>query len=157
MARWRGYTPEEKEARREADKQLRESANELLADPQRVEQMTQAMQRLPWTVRYSENNLALLYSQALARGIALSDVNGHREWRLRGRRVRKGERGLRIVAPTKKRDQEGQEQGKITGFRMVSVFDISQTVVLDEDAAPEQNPPSAESNAESQDSRRAAS
>ncbi len=60
-------------------------------------------------------------------------VAGFRKWQQLGRNVRKGEKGLAIFAPCKYRTkietQDGEEQilQSIRGFRVVYVFDISQT------------------------------
>jgi len=57
-------------------------------------------------------------------------VAGFRAWLRLDRCVRKGERGLRILAPmsVKKRDEAGEETGeRRTLFREAAVFDVSQT------------------------------
>jgi antirestriction protein ArdC len=59
-------------------------------------------------------------------------VAGFRAWQKLGRNVRKGEKGIRILAPSTRKDDD--ENTVVTGFRVVSVFDISQT---DGDELPE--------------------
>lgn len=60
-------------------------------------------------------------------------VAGFRKWLELGRHVRKGEKGLAILAPCKYRTKIETEDGEertlqsIRGFRVVYVFDISQT------------------------------
>lgn len=60
-------------------------------------------------------------------------VAGFHTWRKLGRRVRRGEKSLRILAPciyTKRLeddDQESKEVRVLGGFKVVHVFDISQT------------------------------
>lgn len=59
-------------------------------------------------------------------------VAGYGAWQKMNRQVRKGEKGIRILAPIvrKKNDQEGEENTKekrVVGYRSASVFDISQT------------------------------
>ena len=71
-------------------------------------------------------------------------VAGYRAWQNMGRQVRKGESGIRILAPMIKKKRKGEtdsedepqqsesesEKGKsrsVYGFRAVSVFDVSQT------------------------------
>lgn len=59
-------------------------------------------------------------------------VAGYKTWQSMGRQVRKGERGLRILAPVVVRAKDGEtaddETGKrVVGFRSVAVFDIGQT------------------------------
>ena len=60
-------------------------------------------------------------------------------WKLLGRQVRKGERGIRIITP-RFRAQEDEETGEkcqvLTGFGSGSVFDISQTDGKDLPAPP---------------------
>jgi antirestriction protein ArdC len=96
---------------------------------------------------YSERNSLLLAMQAAERGLVVTDVDGYRAWQGRGRQVRKGETGLRILAPagngmTKAEQQAAEAEetrlqaaGEPAGeqpkrrqyFRLVSVFDVSQT------------------------------
>lgn len=151
MGRWRTYSEEEKQARRLTDKKLRENADALLDDPEQVAAMFRVFAALPEGSRvrsYSERNQALLFGQAEERGIALVDVDTFRGWRVRGRKVKKGARGLRIVAPKGHEQQSeqadrpdtapitapstepapnGKDDGESLRFRMVSVFDVSQT------------------------------
>lgn len=67
-------------------------------------------------------------------------IAGYQTWKKMGRQVKKGEKGIRILAPMiyKKKSEEGEEgefkseevtkDGKrVAGFRAVSVFDVSQT------------------------------
>ncbi len=66
-----------------------------------------------------------------------SHVAGFNSWKKHKRHVKKGETGIRILAPViyKKRDDEGKEletaeeakQRKLVAFKVVSVFDVSQT------------------------------
>ena len=63
-----------------------------------------------------------------------SRVAGYKTWQSTGRQVRKGERGIRILAPRPwKEHRDGCARGKCdcpdggVGFTSVSVFDVSQT------------------------------
>ncbi len=78
---------------------------------------------------YSFANTQLIWSQSMARGVTPTRVAGYRAWRKLNRQVRRGERGLAILAPlTRKVDsEEGDEQHRLFGFKAVHVFDISQT------------------------------
>jgi antirestriction protein ArdC len=81
--------------------------------------------------KYSFNNILLMAAQADARGMnPLTAVAGFRAWIDLGRSVRKGEKGLRILAPIVVKIKEG-EKGfpgtKVAGFRMTTVFDAQQT------------------------------
>ncbi len=83
---------------------------------------------------YSPRNAMLIAMQKPT----ATDVAGFGEWKERGRHVRKGEHGIRIMAPAgtytaKGKDEapadapEGTEGKQFVRFRAVSVFDISQT------------------------------
>lgn len=71
-------------------------------------------------------------------------VAGFHTWRKLGRRVRRGEKGLQILAPciyTKRLEKERQDEPTevrvLSGFKVVYVFDISQT---DGEELPEMRP-----------------
>ena len=79
---------------------------------------------------YSTNNQLLIYLQCPQ----ATRVCGYRAWQRLGRQVRKGERGIQILAPCRKVkavENEGADETErvqvLTGFRVVHVFDISQT------------------------------
>lgn len=78
---------------------------------------------------YSFGNCMLMAFEAELRGIALSRVAGFNRWKKLGRSVKKGEKGIGILAPcTFKREQEdGTTRMVLGGFRVVYVFDVSQT------------------------------
>jgi antirestriction protein ArdC len=78
--------------------------------------------------RYSLHNVLLIASQRPN----ASYVAGFRTWRELGRFIKKGEKGIMILAPMVRRrtdDQEDREETghPIVGFRAAYVFDISQT------------------------------
>lgn len=78
--------------------------------------------------RYSLNNVLLI---ALQKPNA-SHVAGFRTWNELGRFVKKGEKGIMILAPIVRRKVEDEETAAevsraIAGFRAAYVFDISQT------------------------------
>jgi hypothetical protein len=80
---------------------------------------------------YSFNNQLLIYLQCPD----ATRVCGYRAWQRLGRQVRKGSRGIKILAPCRKRVSPTEDEDKneverieiLTGFRVVHVFDISQT------------------------------
>ena len=78
---------------------------------------------------YSFNNQLLIFLQRPD----ATRVAGFRKWQELNRFVRKGEKGIQIFAPckykTKIKDDNGDEQTlqQLRGFRVVHVFDISQT------------------------------
>ena len=82
---------------------------------------------------YSFGNVMLIYMQYPE----ATFVAGFQKWKTMKRHVKKGERGIRILAPLirkKQKEESGvesdddtQAEKVITGFRAVSVFDVSQT------------------------------
>jgi antirestriction protein ArdC len=81
---------------------------------------------------YSFNNVLLIACQMPE----ATEVAGYQTWRKLGRQVRKGEKGIAIVAPVvyKKRDEVNVErvaddgaEDALRGFKVVHVFDVSQT------------------------------
>ena len=78
---------------------------------------------------YSFANTQLIWSQSMARGVTPTRVAGYQAWRKLNRQVRRGERGLAILAPlTRKVDtDEGEDERRLFGFKAVHVFDVSQT------------------------------
>jgi len=86
---------------------------------------------------YSFANTRLIWAQSAARGFTPNRVAGYRAWQELGRHVRKGERGLQILAPVIRKvtpDNGEEEERRVVGFRVVHVFDIAQT---DGDPLPE--------------------
>jgi antirestriction protein ArdC len=103
---------------------------------------------------YSFRNALLLAEQGRARGIAARYVKGFKAWIEVGRCVRKGERALGIFAPITRKlvgeeaaeanvpdgtprpcpacpePRRGELGRRVVGYRVASVFDISQTEVL---------------------------
>lgn len=105
------------------------------------QQMLRTAAALP---TYSPTNLLLITSQCRH----ASAVAGFQAWKQLGRSVRKGEKGIAILAPILRRSTAGKEATaedderpttapestgavaearRLTGFRVVHVFDISQT------------------------------
>ncbi len=79
---------------------------------------------------YSFANTRLIWAQSLARGFTPSRVAGYRAWQDLGRQVRKGERGLQILAPVIRKiipENGTEEERRVVGFRVVHVFDLTQT------------------------------
>lgn len=83
---------------------------------------------------YSTLNLLLLFSQACSRGFSPTLVAGYRGWQRLGRQVKKGEKALYIFAPNLRKVTAGQDvsagddiERTVVGYRLVGVFDLSQT------------------------------
>ena len=79
---------------------------------------------------YSVNNQLLIFAQRPD----ATRVAGYRAWQRLGRQVRKGEKGIAILAPCVYRarveqedDRDVREQRSLRGFRVVHLFDIAQT------------------------------
>lgn len=82
--------------------------------------------------QYTARNNIMIYLQAPA----AVEVFAYRAWQEKGRQVKRGEAGIRIWAPAGKADDQTATDGTVLKegrqfFRLVSVFDVSQT----EDAA----------------------
>jgi N-terminal domain of anti-restriction factor ArdC len=79
--------------------------------------------------RYSFNNHLMIFLQRPDATV----VAGFNRWKLLGRFVKKGQKGIVIFAPCKHKTKVETEDGdektlqQIRGFRVVHVFDISQT------------------------------
>lgn len=73
---------------------------------------------------YSYSNALLIYLQKPD----ASCVAGYKTWQKKfNRRVRAGEKGIRIIAPMRFKRKEDEEEQEFLRFRPASVFDISQT------------------------------
>ncbi len=130
----RRLTDDERARRRAQDRErLEQAARELLSsDGWRRWIEVRARNGL---ARYSLGNQLLIALQAPdARFVA-----GFHAWKDLGRRVSKGERGIRILAPmpirgrdTRKDTSSGREDGENvrTLFKSVAVFDVAQTEAL---------------------------
>ena len=102
--------------------------NEALAagKSDRLQQYLDVMARFP---RYSFNNCLLIALQFPTASL----IQGFHAWRKMGRCVKKGEKGIGIIAPMvgKKKDEDrtsdGDGEKTIFGFKVVHVFDVSQT------------------------------
>lgn len=76
--------------------------------------------------RYSARNCLLI----LAQRPGASRVAGYNRWREMGHQVRRGEEAIRILAPVSRTVEDegtGEKVRALIGFRVVSVFDVSQT------------------------------
>ncbi|WP_306358745.1 MULTISPECIES: hypothetical protein [unclassified Nocardia] len=123
------YTEEEKAAFAAADAARNAAADDGLKDPQTVEQVVTHAQRTgsPRFLGYSLRNQMLVFQQAAARGITLTDIDTKDEWRKRGRKP--NQLGLKICVPSVGRNDAGEEE--LRGWIMSSVFDISMTDPID--------------------------
>ena len=105
-----------------------ESLNQLAAllEQGHSEQLTRLLQTMARFHRYSLHNVCLI----LAQRPAATRVAGFHAWRTVGRFVRKGEKGIAILAPILSRRSQETDEDKsrlVVGFRPAYVFDVEQT------------------------------
>jgi len=74
---------------------------------------------------YSLNNTAMIYLQKPRAQF----LKGYKAWQKIGRQVKKGEKAIQIFAPMSRKmeTKAGKEVYRLSGFRLISVFDLSQT------------------------------
>jgi hypothetical protein len=127
----KGPTPEQKRAEMEA---LHEKLAQGVEALRTSEQWAAYLAFCASFHRYSPSNLLLILMQCPE----AEHVAGYRAWQAKGRQVRKGERGIRIlgtgtVKVTAEEDEEAGEvvEGRRRVFFPVSVFDIAQTDVME--------------------------
>ena len=90
-------------------------------ESRQLKEVLAVMARFP---RYSFNNCLLIFQQRPD----ARKVQGFHAWKKIGRTVKKGEKGIGISAPLSCRTDESDSDDKmVRGFRVVHVFDISQT------------------------------
>jgi hypothetical protein len=89
------------------------------------ERLTALLKTMARFHRYSVNNICLIVSQRPT----ATRVAGFHTWRTLGRFVRKGEKGIAILAPivARRRENEDDESRSVVGFRAAYVFDVEQT------------------------------
>jgi antirestriction protein ArdC len=133
-ARKNAATPEERQAKVTAALDTLKDGVATLVDSEGWKRFLSAQARFH---QYSANNVILILMQRPD----ATRVAGYRTWLALGRQVRKGEKGLTILAPSRRTiedEKTGEKKSVLTGFRTVAVFDIGQT---DGEALPE-NPAS---------------
>ncbi len=116
------------EARSAADRALEALAEQLDAgNSQQLDAFLKALGRFH---KYSFNNIMLILSQKPE----ATRVAGFHTWRSFGRTVKKGEKGILILAPMRIRVKDraaeptpGEDTPTVLRFRAAHVFDISQT------------------------------
>ncbi len=119
----------------ERDKHLAETYGKLtraVEDLVRSEDWVQMLAVAARFHNYSPGNVLLILSQRAD----ATRICGYRAWQALGRQVKKGENGLAILAPCVTRgrppeETDGEQHEEVArvlrGFRVVHVFDISQT------------------------------
>lgn len=107
-------------------KQLEDGVKQIFQDGE-YEKFLKMVSALP---RHSINNNLLIYMQ----NPEATYVAGFKKWQELGRHVKKGEKGIKILAPMtykkeveSKSHEEQKEEVIIVGFKPVYVFDVAQT------------------------------
>ena len=93
-----------------------------LLDEGHSEQLTALLKTMARFHKYSWHNVALIASQRPT----ATRVAGFQTWRSLGRYVRKGEKGIAILAPIVRRreaESESDNARTVFGFRVAHVFD----------------------------------
>ena len=111
------------------DRKVREAVEMLDAGVEEILDGEAFKRYLAFTARFhrysSNNSLLILVQRPNATRVA-----GYRKWQGLGRQVRRGEEGLRILAPifrTIEDEDSGEKTRVLCSFKVVKVFDISQT------------------------------
>jgi hypothetical protein len=111
------------------DRRVREATELLDAGVERILDGEQFKRYLDFAARfhrYSANNSLLI----LVQRPKATRVARYKRWRELGRQVRRGEEGLKILAPifrTVEDEESGEKARVLCSFKVVKVFDVSQT------------------------------
>lgn len=112
------------DAKKLSDNALSDLASQLAAG--KSEELLKFLDTMSTFHNYSFGNCMLIARQKPNATL----VAGFRAWLKLGRHVKKGEKGICILAPMigKKKAEDGNEEARaVFGFRAVHVFDVSQT------------------------------
>jgi antirestriction protein ArdC len=121
------YTAMERGGRR--DRRVREAVELLDAGVERILDSEEFKRYLAFAARfhrYSANNSLLI----LVQRPNATKIAGYKRWQELGRQVRRGEEGIRILAPifrTIEDEESGEKTRILCSFKVVKVFDVSQT------------------------------
>lgn len=111
------------DAKKLSENAIQELANQLSEG--KSAELTRFLDTMSTFHNYSFGNCMLIARQRPAATL----VAGYRAWRMHGRFVKKGEKGIVILAPmvSKSEADDGSETRRVFGFRATYVFDVSQT------------------------------
>src|SRR5262249_52037855 len=97
-----------------------------LLDEGHSDQLTALLKSMARFHKYSWHNVCLISTQRPS----ATRVAGFQTWRTMGRFVRKGEKGIAIIAPLvgrREAESDGDNARTVVGFRAAYVFDVAQT------------------------------
>lgn len=132
------FTPAQREAAKIARQAKIDQMNAMMAEAESAgHEGTEEFEEFAGHfAKYSLRNQMLIFMQnPNATGVA-----GYRAWQAEGRQVRKGEKGIMIFGPAKKKVIEEERNGKMEKRTIsfpppvVTVFDISQTEKIEEES-----------------------
>lgn len=109
----------------QAEKLSKDALDQLATELEsgRSERLTEYLATMARFPQYSLGNVILIATQRPDATL----VAGFHAWRKLGRFVRKGEKGIGIVAPLVARKEQGTEEISVRGFRVVHVFAFEST------------------------------
>lgn len=112
----------------ELQKKIQSHLEELAQATDVARKSKEMLRYLDFVSKFHQYSPANIWLILLAKPDA-SQVAGFHKWKSMGRFVRTGEQGLPILAPIliKQEDEDGLEKQMLIGFKVVYVFDVTQT------------------------------
>ena len=107
---------------------IQEHLEELVQASDKAKKSEEMLRYLEFCSKFHSYSLGNIWLIMLAKPEA-TFVAGFQKWKNMGRWVRKGERGIPILAPVivKEENEDGIDSQQLVGFKVVYVFDVSQT------------------------------
>ena len=110
------------------NKQIEQHLQELAEATDKAKTSQEMIRYLDFCAKFHHYSAGNIWLIMMANPQA-SYVAGYQKWKSMGRWVRKGERGIPILAPVlvKGEEEDAGEDQHLVGFRVVYVYDVSQT------------------------------
>ena len=110
------------------NKQIEQHLQELAEATDKARTSEEMIRYLDFCAKFHQYSAGNVWLILMAKPEA-SYVAGFQKWKSLGRWVKKGERGIPILAPilVKEDEEEAGEKQYLVGFRVVHVFDLTQT------------------------------
>lgn len=110
------------------NKQIEQHLKELAEATDKARTSEEMIRYLDFCAKFHQYSAGNIWLILMAKPDA-SFVAGFQKWKAMGRWVRKWERGIPILAPmlVKEEDDDASERQHLIGFRVVYVYDVSQT------------------------------